>query len=197
MKVLSSLGLGILGLSAMVSVAAQGGNLDPGTAAKRSKSEQPVVDANGNLRVPIGYRTSYQFVGSWAIAADSGKGSKQIHDVYASPGTVPTYLKSGHFADGSVLVKEVFQATTEPMKTGTVSHVQKLAGWFVMVKESQDTHPDNKLWGDGWAWSWFNADNPSKTTSTNFKTDCLGCHEPARATDLVYVEGYPSLSRSH
>jgi len=197
MKILGSIGLSILGLSAMVSAAAHGGRMDRAAAAKQSKPEKSVVDANGNLRVPGNYRTSYDFLGSWAIAADSGHGSKQIHDVYASPGTVAAYAKSGQFPDGSVLVKEVFQATTAPMKTGTVSHVQKLAGWFVMVKESHDTHSDNKLWGDGWAWSWFNADDPSKTTSTNFKTDCLGCHEPARATDLVYVQGYPPLGQSH
>ena len=33
------------------------------------------------------------------------------------------------------------------------------------------------------------------TVTTNYKTDCLGCHEPARATDLVYVQGYPMLRR--
>jgi hypothetical protein len=48
------------------------------------------------------------------------------------------------------------------MKTGTVSRAQTLKGWFVMVKESKDTLPDNTLWGDGWAWSWFDADNPLK-----------------------------------
>ena len=153
-----------------------------------------VVDANGNLRVPADYRTSYQFLGSWAIAADKGKGSKALHVVYASPGTIAAYREHGRFADGSVLVKEVFQAVTEPLPTGTVSSAKKLMGWFVMVKESKDIHPGNKLWGNGWAWSWFDADNPSKTTSTNFETDCLPCHVPARATDWVYVKGYPPLS---
>jgi hypothetical protein len=62
-----------------------------------------------------------------------------------------------------------------------------------MVKESKDLHPNNKLWGDGWAWSWFDAGNPTKTTSTNYKKDRLPCHTPAQATDLVYVGGYPPL----
>ena len=34
-----------------------------------------VVDAAGHLRVPADYRTLYQTLGSWAIAADSGAGS--------------------------------------------------------------------------------------------------------------------------
>ena len=42
-----------------------------------------VVDAAGHLRVPTDYRALYQALGSWAIAADSGEGSKEMHAVYA------------------------------------------------------------------------------------------------------------------
>jgi len=100
--------------------------------------------------MPADYRTPYQFLGSWAIAGDKGKGSKNIYVVYASPWTIDAYRKDGHFADGSVLVKEVFQAATKPMKTGTVSRAETLKGWFVMVRDSKNTHPNNSLWGDGW-----------------------------------------------
>ena len=63
-----------------------------------------IVDARGNLRVPANYRTTYQFLGSWAIAADKGvQGSKQIHDVYASPGAIAAYRRDGRFPDGTVL----------------------------------------------------------------------------------------------
>ena len=191
MKILSIVGLGVVGLLAMVSIAAHGDQM--GVEAN-DQPAQAVVDTNGNLRVPADYRTSYQFLGSWAIAADKGKGAKNIHVVYASPGTIAAFRKDGRFPDGSVLVKEVFQAATGPMKTGTVSHAQQLKGWFVMVKDSKDSHPGNSLWGDGWGWSWFDADNPSKTTSANYKVDCLSCHVPAKATDWVYVQGYPPLT---
>ena len=67
-----------------------------------------VVDAQGNLRVPENYRTLYQSLGSWAIAADSGRGSKEMHVVYASPGTIEAFRSAGRFPDGAVLVKEVF-----------------------------------------------------------------------------------------
>lgn len=156
-----------------------------------------VVDTNGHLRVPADYRTSYQFLGSWAVADAVGKSPSQLHVVYASPGTIAAYLKDKRFPDGSVLVKEVFQTETGKMVTGTVSRAQTLKGWFVMVKDSKNTHPGNALWGDGWAWSWFDADNPSKTTSTNYKVDCLPCHVPAQATDWIYVQGYPPLEAGH
>ncbi|MFZ0196300.1 MAG: cytochrome P460 family protein, partial [Pseudolabrys sp.] len=80
-----------------------------------------VVDAAGHLRVPADYRTLYQALGSWAIAADNGEGSKEMHAVYASPGAIDAYRKTGHFPDGAVLVKEVFATSTNEMTTGTVS----------------------------------------------------------------------------
>jgi hypothetical protein len=81
------------------------------------------------------------------------------------------------------------------MTTGTVSHAETLKGWFVMMKDSNGRHAGNKLWGDGWGWSWFDAANPSKTTSTDYKTNCQSCHVPARASDWIYVSGYPPLRR--
>jgi hypothetical protein len=193
MKVLKIAILSFTALLAVGSIAAYRAQM--GVANGGQKAEA-VVDPNGNLRVPAHYRTSYQFLGTWAVAADKGQASKALHVVYASPGTIAAYRESGRFPDGSVLVKEVYQTATQPMTTGTVSHAEKLQGWFVMVKESKDIHPNNRMWGDGWAWSWFDAGNPLKTTSMNYKTDCLSCHTPAQATDLVYVAGYPLLSRA-
>jgi len=161
----------------------------------RGTSAQPVVDAKGNLHVPEDYHRTYQYLGTWSVLADGGQAAKQIHVVYASPGTAVAYLNTGRFPDGTVLVKEVFTTATEQMTTGTVSREQKLKGWFVMVKDSKGRHPGNKLWGDGWGWSWFNAGNPAKTTSTDYKTDCMACHIPAQAKDWVYVQGYPSMNR--
>ena len=137
----------------------------------------------------------YEYLGTWAIAADQGPGSKQLHSVYASPGAVTAFRTNGHFPDGAVLVKEVYETATSPMTTGTVSHAETLAGWFVMVKDSKNSHPQNKLSGSGWAWSWFDAVNPLKTTSTDYTTDCQPCHIPAQSTDWIYTQGYPVLHK--
>jgi hypothetical protein len=184
--------IGIAGLSAMVAVVANG--QIGGTASSNGQAEN-IVDAAGNLHVPGSYRTTYQFLGTWAVASDQGQGSKELHVVYASPGTITAYRKDGRFPDGAVLVKDVFETATTGMTTGTVSHAETLKGWFVMVKDGGGRYPGNKLWGDGWGWSWFNAANSSKTTSTDYKTDCLSCHVPARASDWIYVGGYPPLKR--
>jgi cytochrome P460 len=182
-----------IAVSVMFAIAAYG-QMDSARSSTGQKAEA-VEDAAGNLHVPEAYRTTYQSLGSWAVSADQEKGSKELHLVYASPGTVAAYGRDGHFADGTVLVKEVYEAATAPMTTGTVSHAGTLKGWFVMVKDSNGRHAGNKLWGEGWGWSWFDAANPVKTTSKDFRTDCLGCHIPAKATDWIYVSGYPGLKK--
>jgi hypothetical protein len=165
------------------------------TAELGVNQSNAVVDSSGYLKVPDDYRKIYQYLGSWAIAASQGQGSDQLHNVYASPGTIDNYRATGRFPDGAVLVKEVFGTATTPMTTGIVSHAQMLKGWFVMVKDSKNSRPGNKLWGDGWGWSWFDASNPSKTTTTDYKVACQGCHIPAQASDWIYVAGYPVLKR--
>jgi len=178
--------IGLALMASAISLAAYG-QLD--------RSLGSVADAQGRLQVPTDYRSKYQFLGAWAVAVDQGQGSKELHLVYASPGTVDSYRKDGHFADGSVLVKEVFETASASMTTGVVSRAQTLKGWFVMIRDSKNSHPGNKLWGDGWGWSWFDAANPSKTTSTNYKVDCQTCHIPAKTSDWIYVNGYPVLKK--
>ena len=118
-----------------------------------------------------------------------------MHNVFASLGAIAAYRKSGKWKDGTVLVKEVYGTSTGNMTTGTVSHADTLKGWFVMVKDSKNSHPGSKLWDDGWGWSWFDAGKLTQTTSTDYHTDCQGCHIPAKNTDWIYTQGYPVLKR--
>jgi len=193
MKTVSDVIISIAGVSALVAVVAYG-QMDATPFSGGAKA-QAVDDAAGNLHVPDAYRSLYQLLGSWAVAAEQGHGAKELHIVYASPGTISAYRKDGSFPDGAVLVKEVFKATTEQMTTGTVSRAETLKGWFVMMKDRNNRHAGDKLWGDGWGWSWFDAANSSKTTSSNYKVDCQSCHVPAQASDWIYVGGYPPLRR--
>ena len=112
----------LAGLLALVSVTADGQT----KRELKDPAAREVVDANGNIRVPAGYRTSYQFVVSWAVADQPGQSPSQLHVVYASPGTIAAYRREKRFPDGAVLVKEVFLAATGPMKTGSVSRAQTL-----------------------------------------------------------------------
>lgn len=192
MRIVGALGVALAGLSMMVIVTAYGQS-DMRTPYEETTAT--VVDDKGNIKVPADYQTAYQMLGTWAVAADAGPGSKEMHVVYASPGTIDAYRKAGHFPDGAILVKEVFKTTTQPMTTGTVSSAGTRAGWFVMVKDDIGRYPANKLWGDGWGWAWFDAADPMRTTSTDYRKDCQSCHVPAQASDWIYTHGYPPLSR--
>ena len=120
----TSILIGLAGIMATALVAAEVQNY--ATAATSDQSQQAVVDEQGNLRVPEDYRTAYQFLGAWAIAAEQGKGSQQLHVVYASPGTIAAYRKDGSFPDGSN-IGEVVEATTAPMKTGNTRRATSVA----------------------------------------------------------------------
>jgi len=205
MKAIKAAAAGAAGLLAVVAVVV-GGQIGS-VAADNDLKAVAAVDANGNLHAPDAYRTTYQLLGTWAVAADQGSGSEELHVVYASPGTITAYRKDGHFPDGAVLVKEVYRAATGEMTTGTVSHADSLRGWFVMVKDSNGRHADNQLWGDGWGWSWFDAadrSTPSRSLplkgggaapSIDYRANCRACHAPAQASDWIYVDGYPPLRR--
>ena len=118
MRIVGTLCVALAGLSVIATVTANG---QIKTRSQYNGTTAAVVDDKGNLRVPADYRTAYQMLGSWAVAAADGPGSKQLHVVYASPGTIAAYRKDGHFPDGTVLVKEVFNTTTKDMTTGTVA----------------------------------------------------------------------------
>lgn len=150
------------------------------------------------LRVPkVDYRLDWVFLGSFSVLADDPKdGAKGLHDVYAPREAVEAYRRTGTFPDGTVLVKDVFLTKTEPLTTGTVSYADRLQGRFVLVKDSTNQNASRSpLWGDGWGWAFFEGDETDKTVTTDYRKDCLGCHEPARSQDFLYTRGYTVLRR--
>ena len=159
------------------------------------------VDSGGNISLPLEFRRTWTFLGTWSIAkADvepsaqaSNHGAAGLHNVYVQPSAIEAYRKNGKFPDGTMIIKELLVATTGSMTTGTVSWGQTIQGWFIMVKDDYARFEENPLWGDGWGWVLINADAPTKVVTTNYKTECLGCHIPARASDWIYVDGYPIL----
>jgi hypothetical protein len=150
-----------------------------------------LVDKAGNIRKPADFRDLYQELGVYTPVDFNN--NTEMHYTYAPPGTAEYYRKNGKFADGAVLVKEVFATDHAQLTTGDAHWATKTKVWFVMIKDDKGRYPSNPLWGDGWGWALFKADAPDKQVATNYKKDCLGCHVPAQSTDWVYVQGYPVL----
>ena len=171
----------------------------------------PNVDVKtGAISVPENY-TEWPTLGTWVHAHTGeklekmGPGAHEYHVVYTQPETLRYYKKRGRFPDGAVLVKELLHAETMPMTTGpAVAHGTTINGWFVLVRDTKGRHKDSPLWGDGWGWSLFNADDPKHTVSKNYKTDCIPCHTPAKQLaprnakkddKWIYTLGYPVLQK--
>ncbi len=175
-----------------------------GAMAGAEKPFAPNVNLKtGDIRVPENY-TRWATLGTWSHATTEGeRGAKEYHVVYTQPETIDYYIEHGRYPDGAVLVKELINTNTLPMTTGpAVSHATSIKGWFVLVRDTEGRFKESALWGDGWGWSLFNADNPIKTVSTDYQVDCIACHLPARdmarasaedSDKWIYTFGYPVL----
>jgi hypothetical protein len=150
-----------------------------------------LVDKAGNIRKPADFRDRYPTLGTYFVLDPKGN---QMHATHASPGAAEYYRKNGKFADGTVLVKEIFGTNHAQMTTGDSHWATATQVWFILVKDEKGRYPGNPLWGDGWGWALYKSDAPDKQVATDYKKDCLGCHVPAKSTDWIYVQGYPVLS---
>lgn len=154
----------------------------------------PYVDQQGEISLPEDFRKRFAHLGSWFVPKGDASG---FHDVYTQQDTIEHFRKTGDFPDGAVLVKELRAASSGHYTTGSdVSYANdQVKQWFVMVKDTKSRFAGNPLWGDGWGWALFKPDNPARNLTNNYKSDCLGCHVPAKADDWVYTEAYPVLSK--
>ena len=160
--------------------------------SEADKAFSPYVDKDGTITLPDDFRKGMSHLGSWFVPTGGASG---FHDVYTQPETIEAFRQDEKFPDGAVLVKELRPAGTGDYTTGKgVSFAEPtVKQWFVMIKDSQNRFPDNKNWGDGWGWALYKTDDLTKNVSADYKADCLGCHVPAKKTDWIYTEAYPSL----
>ena len=169
-----------------------------GAGDTTSTPKPATVEAEPALQVPSAdYRRDWVELGTYSMLADNpADGAKKLQYVYTERKNVDAYLKSGSFPDGAVLVKDVYAGKTETLTCGTVSYAGDLVGRFILVRDSSNSKAGSSpRFGDGWGWAYYEGSETKMTVTTNYKTDCLGCHLPARATDFVYVQGYPILRK--
>jgi len=154
----------------------------------------PYVDSEGNISFPDGFRQTMVHLGSWFVPEGGASG---FHDVYTEAASLSHYQETGAFPDGATVVKELRASVAGDYSTGKGVHrsTDGLKQWFVMIKDADARFPDNPLWGDGWGWALFKPDNTAVNAASAYKTDCLGCHVPAKETDWIYTEAYPILAQ--
>jgi hypothetical protein len=187
---------GCIAASALVTVMlARGVSRADGPTPRADAKFSPYVTKDGGISRPTDYRETFEFLGSYAVATKPGQPLDEMHVVYTRPEDVKAYRKEGKFPDGATLVKEVTKVGTAKLTTGQSSWATDVKFWFVMIKDAKGRFPDNDLWGDGWGWALFMADQPALNVATDYSTDCRTCHIPAKKDDWIYIRGYPALKK--
>lgn len=164
------------------------------SAGGGAKSFSPYVDADGHITLPKDFRARWTHLGSWVVQ-QAGAPGQGFHDVYTEPASAAAFRKTGQWPDGATLVKEIRGIESGPLTTGPGLWAGDNKVWFVMVKDLKGRFSGNANWGDGWGWALFEAKDPSKNASASHQADCMGCHVPAKATDWVFLNGYPTLRK--
>lgn len=170
-------------------------------AAEKPDHFSPYVDGNGGIVLPNEFRSTWIHLGTWVLTSTLAAGpdlgttgpKAGIHNVYTQPGSFKSYRQYGKWPDGAVMVMEVRAITWDDLPTGHVIDEGEPLEWFVMIKDAKGRFTGNQHWGNGWGWALFKPATPKINASTSYKNDCLGCHEPAKASEMVFIQGYPTL----
>lgn len=175
-----------LGLAALLSAASSQ------AADLADKTYTELVTPTGRISLPANFRENWTHLGSWLVNDPQAPGYG-FHDVYSQPEAVAAFKQTGRFPDGAVLIKEIRGIKTAKLTTGEAIWAGENKVWFVMVKDVKNRFKDNRHWGDGWGWALFDAGQTAENASKGYRESCLACHLPAKASDSVFLQGYPTL----
>ncbi len=160
-------------------------------ALAHAQNFSPYVDDAGNISRPVDFKTDpdWLHIGGWSVVNENNEGNG-VHNVYTTRAAAASFRENGVFPDGAPLVKEVRGAKGDDLSTGRAHWATENQVWFVSIKDSKNRFSDNPLWGDGWGWALFQADNPAKQVASDYKADCKACHVPVEKSDWMYLHAY-------
>lgn len=116
-----------------------------------------------------------------------------FHNVYMNPEAYDHYSETGRFADGTVMILDVYAAKDrEPRGIVTRGHYQsQRVGFEVAVKNSR--RPD----GSQTPWAYYSFSNMGgpllDTAKAHANATCYDCHDQHAEDDHVWSQFYPTL----
>lgn len=157
---------------------------------------------SGEVVRPEGYR-EWIFVGSPLTphALNDGKAPfPEYHNVYIEPSAFEHWKKTGTFAEGTQLAKEltlIYQNDNDE-ETGASSEVSGVGYQQGEFSGLELTVKDSKRFSDmpgGWAYFSFGHKSPpyAETAKAFPAESCNACHEASAADDFVFTQFYPVL----
>ena len=168
--------------------------------AAQPEQSSAVFDADGKLELPTGFR-QWVFVGAPLTpnGLNDGKaGFPEYHHVYVEQKNVDSYLKTGEFPEGTVIVKELTRVLNPTFPDGSRKEPSG-RGYFNGEYNGIDlTVKDSKRFAKTNGWGFFTfGHHPlpyEKVAAEKPVTECAGCHiANVAATDMTWIQFYPLL----
>lgn len=174
------------------------------TSAAAAEINRAKFTTDGQVKIPSDWR-SWIFVGAPVTpnALNDGKAPfPEFHNVYIEPSAYAHWKKTGKFAEGTQIAKELVLVRQKDKgemnkdgSTGEVSGVGYFQGEFQGLELTiKDTKRFAKEPG-GWAYFSFGHKSPpyAKTAKAFPTASCNACHEAAAKDDWVFTQFYPVL----
>ena len=172
--------------------------------AQESKVVAAKFNADGTVSIPQNWR-QWVFIGTPLTpnALNDGKAPfPEFHNVYIEPSAFAHWQKTGKFANGTQIAKELVlvrqkdkDEMNEDGSTAEVSGVGYFQGEFAGLELTvKDTERYANEPG-GWAYFSFGHNTPpyAKTAKAFPTESCNACHEASAADDFVFTQFYPVL----
>jgi hypothetical protein len=143
--------------------------------------------ADGALLPPEGYREWIFLTSSLDMNYQEGAstdGASEFDNVFVDPAAWRTFKATGHWPDGTVLVKEDRGGSTKGSinKSGKFQ-TEELMGLEVHVH-------DAKRFPGGWGFFAFGDQTPAKMIPAS--ASCYACHQAHGAVDSTFTQFYPT-----
>ena len=145
----------------------------------------------GELIRPANHR-EWVFIGAPVTPNDMNDGKAafpEFHNVYIDPASFAAYKKTGQFADGTTILKELVSVGSKQMDSGNGYFQGEFVSLEAMVKDSTRFSEEP----GGWAFFRFGEAPDYEAVGTRMQTEsCNACHSGANE-DYVFTDTYPVL----
>ncbi len=148
----------------------------------------------GELIRPTGYR-EWVFIGAPLTPNDMNDGKAafpEFHNVYIDPESWSHWKKTGDFADGTLIVKELTDVGSKQAVSGNGYFQGEYIGLEAMVKSKQHLPNSPGHWGF-FRFTMENNQDLRKSALAQANENCSACHQSHAKTDLVFTQYYPVL----
>jgi len=151
-------------------------------------ADAPQYTADNRIVIPPSYREWIFLTSSLDLnydkAVPGAAGMPSLLDnVFVSPSSYAQFAQTGHWPEGTVLVKENRIAAS----AGTISK----SGKYQTTVASMELHVKDARFATGWAFFFSDGKKPGQYVPAS--EDCYSCHSEHGAVDTTFVQFYPTM----